>query len=166
MAALVTRRALIGGGLAAGAALALAGGLRLPAASEGGRVLSLAERDVVAAVSSVMFPGVVMPRGTDVGVVDEVDRILAEVIPAVHAMGFRYLLRGLEWGPLYSHGDRFSRLDIAQRTEVLQIWADPAVMPRRVASDALKMVMGMAYFRNPAVHEAMGYHMSCGGGVA
>jgi len=167
MGALITRRSLLTGAVAVGAALSLAGVVHLPAAATGGRVLSELERTVVEHIAEVFFPGAPMPlSGVEAGVAEEVDRILAEVVPPLHATGFRYLLRGLEWGPLYSHGARFTQLGVRERAEVLEIWSDPGILPRRVAFDALRMVMGMAYFRHPEVREAMGYRMLCGGGVA
>lgn len=168
MGAMVSRRALLRGGVAVGAAVALAGALHLPGPSEGARLLSAAERQIVAAVAEVMFPPMApFPvDGRTAGLEDEVDRIVADCIPALHAAGFRYLLRALEWGAVASHGARFSRLGVADRAEILTIWSDPTVLPRRIAGDALKMVMGMAYFGDRRVLEAIGYRAECGGGLA
>lgn len=167
MAALITRRTLLGGGIAVGAAFSVAGVVHLPRAAAGSRLLSEHERDIVHAVADVMFPGAPMPlSGREAQVADEVDRFLAEVLPPLHAAGFRYLLRALEWGPVYSHGGRFSTLSVEARAEVLAICSDPGVLPRRMATDALKMVMGIAYFRHPQVMEAMDYRMTCRGAVA
>lgn len=167
MGALVSRRSLLLGGLAAGAAIAVAGVVHLPTAADGRHILGVAEVLVVTAVAETMFPpGPLGISGVEAGVVEEVDRIIGEDLPAVHAAGFRYLLRALEWGPLYSHGARFTQLQAEQRAEVLAIWGDPALLPRRIASDALKMVMAMAYFKHPRVLDAIGYRQDCRGGVA
>ncbi len=58
---------------------------------------------------------------------------------------------------------RFSQASPAVRREVLTAWRTPTVLVRRVAADALMMVMGMAYFRHPEVQAAMGYRAACGG---
>ena len=164
---LVSRRSFLGASVALGAAVAVAGVVYLPAAAPGRWVLSLAELATVAAVADTLFPCGSMPlSGVEAGVVEEVDRIVGEDLQPLHASGFRYLLRALEWGPIYSHGARFSQLPAVAREEVLAIWSEPSVLSRRVASDALKMVMGMAYFKNPRVLDAMGYRQLCRGGNA
>lgn len=167
MGQMITRRGWLKGALAAGAALGVAGALHLPSAGQGLRLLSAHEAEVVAAVAATMFPGVHFPLdGVQAGCVAEVDRILGEVLPEVHAAGFRYLLRALEVGAVVSHGARFSSLSAEARREVLDIWGAPGVLPRRIASDALKMVMGMAYFAHPAVLDHMGYRATCRGSIA
>ncbi|HMV66265.1 MAG TPA: gluconate 2-dehydrogenase subunit 3 family protein [Myxococcota bacterium] len=167
MGQLVSRRSMLLGSLAAGAAVAVAGVVHLPAPGSGRRILGVAEVMIVAAVADTMFPaGPLGLSGVEAGVVEEVDRIVGDDLPPIHAAGFRYLLRALEWGPLYSHGARFTQLDAAQRIEVLTIWGDPGLLPRRIASDALKMVMAMAYFKNQRVLDAIGYRQACRGGVA
>lgn len=119
---------------------------------------------VVTALAEVMFPGAPFPvSGVEAGVEAEVDRIVAEVIAPVQAAAFRYLLRLLEWGTMASRGQRFSALSPPERREVLAVWGQPASLPRRVASDALKAVMGMAYFSNPLVLDHMGYRSTCSG---
>lgn len=166
-ASMVSRRSFLVASFATAAAVAVAGVVHLPGAAPGRWVLSFAELATVAAVADALFPRGSMPlSGVEAGVVEEVDRIVGEDLQPVHAAGFRYLLRALEWGPLYSHGARFTQLSPAGRQEVLAIWSEPSVLPRRVASDALKMVMGMAYFKHPHVLDAMGYRQLCRGGNA
>lgn len=165
MGELVSRRALLKGGVAVGAALGVAAVVQLPSPGTGRLVLSAVEASIVAAVATTMFPGVRFPLdGVEAGVVEEVDRILTGLRP-IHAMGFRYLIRALEWGAVASHGMRFTRLDPVARAEVLTAWMDPDPLPRRLASDSLKMVMAMAYFANPEVLRHIGYRATCGGGV-
>jgi len=166
-ASLVSRRSFLGASVGVAAAIAVAGVVHLPGAAPGRWILSFAELATVAAVADALFPRGSMPlSGVEAGVVEEVDRIVGEDLEPIHAAGFRYLLRALEWGPIYSHGARFSQLSVADRDEVLAIWSEPSVLPRRIASDALKMVMGMAYFKNPRVLDAMGYRQLCRRGTA
>lgn len=168
---LISRRDLMRRGMLVGGLVALAGGaagvgtaLHLGAPQAGLKVLSWGEAQIVAAIALTMFPRGAMPvDGVEAGVVESVDEILHDGIPSVHATGFRYLLRTLEWGTLASRGVRFSEASADVRREVLETWRVPSVLVRRVAADALTMVMGMAYFRNPVVHEAMGYRPACGG---
>jgi hypothetical protein len=165
--ALVNRRSLLKGGLAVGAALAVASVASLPKAGAGFVALSVGEAAVVGAVAEAMFPGDPFPvDGIEADVVTVVDRFVATNLPAVHAEGFRLMLTTLEWGTLASRGARFSQLDRDTRTEVLRVWAEPGVLPRRVAMDALKAIMGMAYFSHPRVQARMGWRAECAGGLA
>jgi hypothetical protein len=167
MGAMVSRRSLIIGAVSSAAAIATVGVARLDPPAVGRRVLSEEEAAIVAATALTMFPRGVFPvDGVEAGVVENVDLYLADHMPAVHAAGFRYLLQGLQWGPLYSHGARFTELSPAARTEVLQIWGEPSVLARRVALDALKAVFAAAWIRSPDVQRTMGWRASCGGGVA
>ncbi len=166
MGQIISRRALLKGGVAAGSALALAAGIRLPSAGPGFRTLSEHEGLVVAAVAGTMFPRGAMPvGGLDVDIVGRVDEIVTE-LATIHGAGFRYLLRGLEWGSVTSHGRPFTKLATTEREEVLTLWGEPDIVPRRVASDALKMVLAMAFFSFPEVLDAIGYRAACGGGVS
>lgn len=165
--ALIDRRTLLRGGLAAGASLALVGTLQLPAPAPGLLALSEREAEIVAAVAEVLFPGAPFPvSGVEAGVVAEVDRIVADSIPEVGATLFRYLLRTLEWGTLASRGVRFSDLDLVSRTEVLEVWHQPGVLPRKIAWDAMRMVLSMAYFSHPEVLAHLGWRAECGGGLS
>lgn len=167
MTKLVTRRSVLVGGLAAGAALAFASGISLGPRADGFQVLSRDELAVVAAISLVMFPGHPFPlNGVEAGVVEEVDRMVAHDLPEVHGAAFRYLLRALEWGTLMSRGTRFSALGDVDRLEVLRVWSDPTLLPRRIAADSLRMVLGGAYFSNATIQQHMGYRAACGRGNA
>lgn len=164
MFALVSRRRLLRAGLAVGAATAFGAGLRLDGAAIDARILSAEEMAIVRAVAEAMFPGWPMPLdGVAAGVAEEVDRLVGDVMVEPHASGFRYVLRALEWGTLASRGVRFSQLTVEERTEVLDAWADPVMLPRRVAHDSLKLILGMAYFSHPAVLEHIGWRATCGG---
>ncbi len=164
---LVHRRALLKGGLAVGAALALVGVAQLPASAPGRLALSERESEIVAAVAEVLFPGAPFPiSGVDAGVVAEVDRIVDDCIPEVGATLFRYLLRALEWGTLAARGVRFSDLDLETRREVLEVWHQPNLLPRKIAWDAMRMILAMAYFSHPEVLAHMEWRATCGGGVA
>jgi hypothetical protein len=164
MSALVTRRTLLTGGVVAAAMAVVTGvGVRLPVAAAGRLALSAEELRVVRALAEVMFPSGHFPRsGVEVGVEEEVDRIVGDVIAPVQAAAFRYVLRALEWGTMASRGLRFSALPLAERREVLAVWAEPGPLPRRIASDAVKAVMGMAYFSDRSVLDHIGYRATCG----
>lgn len=165
MLGMFTRRAVLGGaGLtvaaAGGGAWSLAPGF--PAA--GFEVLTAREVRVVNAIADVFFPGVHFPvSGSEAQVAAGVDRVLADVMDPLHASGFRYVLRALEWGTLASRGRFFSDLPRVEQLEVLETWTEPDVVPRRIAGESMKAVLGMAYFAHPDVQAAMGWRAGCGG---
>ena len=142
--------------------------VRLPAADPSRRVLSAEEAIVVAALGDALFPAG-SPIGisaADVDIVHAVDELLGEYLEPVVADVFRHTLQALEGGTLASRGTRFSLLPIEQRIEVMETWGDPAVMPRRMASDALRLVMGMSFFNVPKVRQSLGWIPPCGEGTS
>jgi hypothetical protein len=163
---LTRRRVLLGG-----AAVAVVGGgllaRRATVPAPGAKALSAVELACVGALAEVMFPGAPFPvNGLEAGVPAEVDRIVAELLQPVHAAGFRTLVQSLEWGTLASRGTRFSALPPADRADVLERWLSPDLFPRRIAADALKVVLGMAYFAHPDVLAHMGWRAECGNGAS
>lgn len=164
---LVSRRALIRGGLAVGAALGVAATVRLPPVASGYTTFSWREIEILGAITDAMFPaGPVLISGRDAGVVEEVDRIIGTGFPPLHATGFRYLLRTLEWATVATSGLPFSRLPVEDARAVLDDWGDPGLLPRRVASDVFRAVFGMAYFANREVQRAMDWRSLCASGTS
>lgn len=163
---MVTRRRVLGAG-AAFVAVSVVGGafvLRLDDPAPGARLLSLRELAIVRAIGEVLLPAGAFPiHGGDPSVVAEVDRVVEQVLDPLHARGFRYLLRSFEFGTLTGQHAVFSSLSLEERREVIQIWADPSVLPRRIGWEAIRAVMGMAYFSRPEVTAAMGWRSICGG---
>lgn len=168
MYALITRRRLLQMSLGSAVATAAAGGAAvLKPAAPGRAVLSPEEMRTVVALTEVLFPKEPMGvSGLEAGVPAEVDRLVAEWLDDVRRPAFRYVLRGLEWGTYASRGRRFSALPRDVRSEVLEAWGDARVLPRRLASDSVRVIFAMAYFKQPEVQRAMGYVRLCGGGAA
>lgn len=158
----MTRRRLIQVGMAFGAALTFGAGLRLDVPAPGARLLSAEELSVVSALALAFFPGAPMPvDGVQAGVVAEVDRLLADIVEEPAQSAFRYTLRAIEWGTLVTRGQRFSQLSLEERAEVLDVWSDPSVVPRRAGLDLLRTLFGMAYFSNRQVLDHMGWRVGC-----
>lgn len=165
---MVTRRRIVLGGAALGGAgvVAIGLGARLEAPAAGARALSAAELATVASIGEVLFPAGVFPiDGGHPEVVAEVDRVVGDTLDALRARGFRYVLRTLEYATVGSRGSRFSRLDVDTRRAVLEAWADPTVLVRRVSWDSLRVILGMAFFVQPEVQDAMEWRALCGGGA-
>jgi len=160
---MVSRRLVLLSMTAGAGLVGLGGVLWLRAPATGRLVLAPGEERIVASILLALFPAD-SPIGVDpiaAGAVDEVDRVLGEVLAPEATQAFRYLLRTLELGTLFSRGVPYSQLDPEVRLGVLQVWAGKDPLPRRVAMDSLKSVMGMAYFTRPAVQAAVGWRTFC-----
>ncbi len=162
----IGRRAFLSGGLGLASVWML--GLTPDISPRMGlRVLSAAEAAVIEKAARAYFPnGVFSHDFGDIDVVDRVDHYVAEGMDEVRRVAFRGILHALEWGAVMTVGARFSLLDDGSAREVLQAWGDPVILPRRIASDALKAVLGMAYLSHPRVLDAIGWRAACGGGRA
>ncbi|MCA9492080.1 MAG: gluconate 2-dehydrogenase subunit 3 family protein [Myxococcales bacterium] len=162
----ITRRHVLAGCVGV-CGLAIVGGgavAVVTAPAPGAALLSTRELLIVRALAEVMFPADPFPiDGVEAGVPEEVDRILSDMLAPLHANGFRAILHLLEWGTAASRGTPFSQLSVDLRREVLATWADPEVFTRRVADDAFRLVLGMAYFQHPRVLEHMGWSLGCVG---
>ncbi len=144
----------------------VAGFVWLRAAAPGFRVLASGELKTVQALLEAMFAE---EAGAPVdpltcGALEEVDRLLAEDLPQDVVAPFRYLLHGLEAGTAVSRGRPFSSISVEERLDVLNVWSGNEPFPRRLALDSLKSVLGMAYWCQPEVLEAIGWSSPCSGG--
>ncbi len=163
----VSRRGLLASGAAllavgAGGGLSLALGPPAP----GALVLSDRELRVVGAAAEAMFPGAPLPLdGIQAAVAARVDEIVADLMDPLRRAAFRYVLRVLEVGTMARRGRPFSALPVHTRQVVLERWSEPEVVPRRVAGDSLRAVLGMAYFSHPDVLASIGWERGCGGGA-
>ena len=135
----------------------------LPDAGVGFAVLGGDEPLIVAAVADAFFPpgNPVGVAARDIDLAARVDLLLADALEPQIVLAFRYVLRALEDGTRLSRGTRFSRLDLDTRREVVNVWGDDAVVPRRMALDALKIVLALAWFNEPEVAAALGWTPSC-----
>ncbi len=162
MNALISRRTL----LLAGAGIALGGGavatVRLPAPGPGLRVLGEGEARIVEAIARVLFPPGIFPvAGGDGGTAPGVDALLAGIFPAHTVAPFRYVLRAMELGTLVARGRSFTELPLDEAREVVAIWSGDDPLPRRLASDSLKLVVGTAFLRRPEVLARIGFRAGC-----
>ena len=165
MNAIVSRRAILIGGISAGGLLAGGAGVALlgrPAS--GAAVLSEAELAVIEQAARVLFPpGIFGVAGGDGKTAPAVDALLADVIDPPAVAPFRSMLAALEWGTLVSRGTRFSKLSDEEAAHVLDIWASENPAPRRVAFDSLQALLSMAFLRRPEVIETIGWRVGCFG---
>lgn len=161
---LFSRRALLYSGTAAAGLTAVGVPVSvLPSACPGFQLLSEGEVALVAAIGEAFFPsGSALAIGAaDVGLPFLVDTLLAEELDPVVQPVFRYLLRAVDAGTVASRGSSFALLPLEDRRAVLDTWSDNAIFPRRVAYDALKSVLGMAFFNAPEVTERIGWSPTC-----
>jgi hypothetical protein len=122
-----------------------------------------AERTTIAAVAVTWFSGEPFPiAGDHPDVLDAIEAIVADTLAAPQRVAFRGVVRTLQLGTIATRGRTFADLTLEQRRAVLLVWSDPSVLPRRVALDSLRAVVGMAYFRQPSVLAHIGYRQECG----
>lgn len=163
---MTTRRRLLKWGLATGV-LGLAGGLTYRAVwgrgtvATGLKVLTADERDLIAALAAVYFPGGDgLPASSDVDVVGHVDHYVAQ-LPGNLGKLFQLLIRTVDWSGI-SEGGRFSRLSLEARTRLVDAWEQSTLDERRSAFLALKLVVGSGYYDDPRVRTAIGVVSPCG----
>ena len=163
MNAIVSRRAVLAGGVAAGSLLVGGGTFVLSSRpAPGAVVLSEGELAVIEQAARVLFPPGIFPvSGGDGQTAPAVDGLLAEVIDPPAVVPFRSMLAALEWGTLISRGTRFSELTEEEAAHVIDVWASENPAPRRVAFDSLQALLSMAFLRRPAVIEAIGWRVGC-----
>ncbi|MCP4920389.1 MAG: hypothetical protein GY913_26100 [Proteobacteria bacterium] len=157
-----TRRRLILGGFAAAGALAVCSGLtaRLPAPGVGLRTLSTREGELVEALGEALWPAgnPIGVAASEVGLSARVDDLLSDVLAGDSVSGFRQILRSLDLTML---PDRLDALEPAERLARLRAWQGPDELVSRVAADALKAVLGIAYFNDDRVLAAVGFDSAC-----
>ena|SRR5687768_1523917 len=147
----LTRRQLLGGGalLVGGFALAVAWGHRPLGRGGGSPFLGSSARGTLEAALDAL-----LPDGAPVqAVAEDVDRFLAAGDPVVGGQ------LGLALAVL-EHGcglRRFSRLDRAARTAVLEGWRVSSFGPRRQIADALRRVAMFSWYSRPETWAAIGY---------
>lgn len=167
MHALVTRRSLLLAGLAIAAGGTGAAMVHLGPPAPGLAVLSAREVLVVEALARVLFPPGFFPvAGGDGGTAPQVDALLGGVFPKQAVAPFRYVLRAIQVGTLVARGRHFADLPPAEAAEVVAIWAGDDPLPRRLASDSVKLMVGTAFLRRPEVVAAIGFRAECLAGVA
>lgn len=164
-----SRRTLLVGAAVAGGAVAVCGAggalaLRLEPPAQGAYVLSEEELRIVGAIALAMFPGAPFPLdGMQAGVPARFDAVVGDLLDDLRARGVRYVLRALEYGTLAGRGARFSELAPEEAREVLQNWTDPDFAARRMGFEAMKALMGLAYFSHPDIQARTGWQLGCKG---
>ncbi len=145
----LTRRRVLGLGLASGLALTAVGATPFWLADE---------RALLAAVLDRLFdPGETgAPVPSDLGALESAEAYLAH-LPARERLLCRGLFRSLEWECVWTHGSRFTRLAREQQDEVLAALATSSLYPRRLALLCLKQIGAMAYYQHRATWTALAY---------
>ncbi len=91
---------------------------------------------------------------------DEVQAIVTRAVstrPARQRRQLATFLRFIEWLPVLTYGRRFSRLDVARRTRLLErLQTAPVALVRRGVW-GLRTLILMGYYGRPAAGAAIGY---------
>lgn len=137
--------------------------LGYPAPGRDAKALSRRELATLAAVAEALFPagGAVAPSGTEAGVADYVDRLVAASQPRQRLL-MRALFFLIEHGTLFFPGPgglsglrRFSSLTPDQREAVIDSWQTSGLFLRRLVFTSLRALCTLGYFSDPAVLRAL-----------
>jgi hypothetical protein len=162
-----TRRQLLVRGALAGGAIIVAGtiirvaSLFDQAPAEGRKVLSEREVVILGAFVEAALPGDdEMPAADRGHMVKFIDDYLAQADHDIRLL-FKSMLQVMEEHSLLSHFSRFSSRSIADRAKEIRAWEITPIYLKRAAFSSVKMVVGMAYFEQPNVSEAIGWYVGC-----
>lgn len=166
----ITRRQV----LAAGAAVAVAGGLGAGAtvwswwdrpAGEGLKALSPEEHAFVQALAEAWMPRGGRPElsGADARIGDFFDDIIASMHPQT-GREMRLLLHALDHLCVPRRGRRFTALPLQTRSEVLANWLDHPAFLVRDGTAAVMVMVGMGWTTHPDVAKVLRPMFPCGYG--
>ena len=88
------------------------------------------------------------------------ERIVADALaarPAAQARQLLLFVRLVEWLPLVRYGRRFTQLDAASRTRVLEYLQDAPILLLRRGCWGLRTLLLMGYYGRPEAARAIGY---------
>jgi hypothetical protein len=122
-------------------------------------MLSRREQRILAAIGDAFFPlsGPIPVSGVEAGVVAYFNRYLARATRTTRVL-MRLLFSFIELSPL-PFGPRrrpFTRLELAERIELLDGMSKSRIYFRRVSFISIRALMTMAYLANDRVAKAMG----------
>lgn len=163
----LTRRQLITRGILASGVLVI-GGLSLrygplffASPKPGLKILTEREHTIVLALLEALFPkGSDMPEADPIFLIRELDEHLAASHPDMRLL-FRAMLHVVEDHSLLFHLSRFSRLPLEDRIAEVRAWETTPIYTKRMGFTSLKFLIGMFYFEQPNVREAMGFYLGC-----
>jgi hypothetical protein len=137
--------------------------LLLPSPGPGLLVLSQGEAELVQSLGEALFPpgNPLQISAVEVDLVGAVDQLLGTSLDPMVGEVFRNVLRTLDFGTTTLRGTSFVSLPLKTRQEIIAIWADESVIPRRMALDSVRLVLGMAFLGDPTVQARLGWESSC-----
>ncbi len=163
----LTRRSVLGLGLAGAGLLAVAGvgvalrPTRAVAPSRPLKALSPQAFSVLVAVANRFCPGTqAFPRAQELGVAELIDNLLATSDPALTAeLGQGLLLFDNALAGLLLNGrpSTFTTASEADQDAILEAWATSSLTVKRKVVKALRGLVAGAYYGHPDVYAACGY---------
>ncbi|MBI2376733.1 MAG: hypothetical protein HYV07_22235 [Deltaproteobacteria bacterium] len=166
MTKLSRRQVLLRGGLAAGglafsALVIRAASYLFESHATGLRILTSREvRILEAAIPALVPGGDGMPAGDAARLIPWIDSFLASAGSDTRIL-FRSMLHVVENEPLFAHGARFTSRSAGERHHDLRAFELATTHLEKKAFQSVKLVIGMAYFEQPAVLDSIGYFVGC-----
>ncbi len=113
--------------------------------------------EVIEAATEACFPPQgTLPSAASVGAGGRVLAYIDELPPDV-ATQAKALFRTLEWMTLPTHGSRFSRLPVTERTNALEKLASSPWFARRLIAHSVKQTCAVGYWQSELTWAYLGY---------
>lgn len=158
---LLTRGVLATSGIAFGSLVLRYVSLARSRPAPGRLVLSEDDEAMTRALLSAMFPkGAELPPADASFILPRIDRYLAGADSEIRLL-YRAMLRAIEDQSIFFHLRRFTRLSPQAQASEVRAWELTPIYLKGMAFKSTKLVIGMAYFEQPDVREAMGWYLGC-----
>jgi hypothetical protein len=163
----LTRRQLITRGLVASGALVVGGisvrygPIFFQEPMTGLSVLTRKEHDIIISLLEVFFPKEGdMPPADEHFIIPRLDQHLADTHRDMRLL-FRAMLHTIEDHAAVMRFSRFTKLSREERTAEVRAWETTPLYLKRMGFSSVKFLIGMFYFEQPDVREAMGFYLGC-----
>lgn len=163
----LTRRQLLlrgavasGGLLISGAAIRFAALLGQQPAQHREALTERESEILVPLIEALLPPGGEMPAGEAGFIIPRLDHYLAHTDGDARLL-FRSMLHLVEDQSALFSLQRFSRCSLAERMAQVRVWELTPLYLKRMAFSSVKLFIGLQYFEQPGVHEAMGWYVGC-----
>ncbi len=122
------------------------------------RRLTSYERRILAAVAETLLPKteLLTESPADVDLIDRVERHIL-LCPRNIRLAFRGTLWGLEFGPFFTQGRRFTRLPPEKRTASLEGWRLSRLYVKNLLCKLVESNIQALYYSQPTIYKKLGY---------
>ena len=120
-------------------------------------------RSILRAIGATVVPEAVRLDEAGWTALEEIVTDALAVRPAPLQRQLLLFIRLVEWLPVLRYGRRFTRLDAARRTRVLQVVQDAPLLLLRRGCWGLRTLLLMGYYGRPEASREIGYRAAAAG---